>query len=184
MIPLPKAADSKSQKVIELCQKIAPGSKPIYLSLEAMSGAIVNECYGNVEKMIKNKGGTIQYGWQIWETLPELLIEAQFHAVWVDDTEIFHDVTPKDFPTIDKILFLSDSTRKFTGQQVNSFRLSLKSDPLVEEYIKREEEYFKITNEGSLANQFGIINTPEVEEAHSRKVMALVAVLQKYFLKG
>lgn len=185
MLPIPKAADSNSPEVVELCRTISPKSKPVYVSVEPMSGAIVNECYGNVEQMIKSNGGAAQYGWQVWETLPGILLEAQFHAVWVDSKGVFHDVTPKEFSEMDRILFLPDPKKKFTGQQVDSIRVALKDDPLIDESIRSEEHYFKLTNEGDLSNQFGpILTTPEIEQAHTKKVMATVAIIQKYFLKG
>ena len=81
LIPLPKVASKTMSNIIDLCERLVPDGKPLYLNIEANSGTIKNECYKNVERMIKNNGGSIQYGWQIWETIPDLMAEAEFHAV-------------------------------------------------------------------------------------------------------
>jgi hypothetical protein len=111
---MPKAADISNKKVKDLCFMVVPNSTAVYLNVELSDDSVLNECYENVAKMIKKKGGSIQYGWQIWETLSGVMIEAEFHAVWVDDEGVFHDITPKSLP-VDKILFLPDHARRYEG---------------------------------------------------------------------
>lgn|GEM_PF-6848541 len=56
-------------------------------------------------------GGTIQFGWVIWQDILEAFTEAEFHSVWVNGAGKFHDVTPR----IDhekRIMFLPDKVRK------------------------------------------------------------------------
>src|ERR1700722_14661151 len=95
---LPKAADSNSPQIIALCQQIVPEGKPIYLDLVTVPGAIVNNCFENVAQIVSHGRGETQYGWQLWEILPGIMAEAEFHAVWKDETGNFHDITPKQIP--------------------------------------------------------------------------------------
>lgn len=44
-----------------------------------------NDCTGNVQSVIEIHGGTVQYGWQLWETWRGVLLEGEFHAIWVDE---------------------------------------------------------------------------------------------------
>lgn len=177
----PKVADISDPRIRNLCSEIAPGSEPVYLKVETSDGAVINECYGNVETQIKEKGGSIQYGWQIWETLPEVLAEAEFHAVWVDSAGVLHDVTPKAIPDISQILFLADPVRKFEGKQIDSFRISLKDDVLIKQFIDSAERLFKSLNEGKFADQFGEIEaTPEMKKNMQEKTVLEIALLKKY----
>lgn len=65
-------------------------------------------CADGVLEKVKNDGGDIRYGWTIWEW-PGVLLTAEFHAVWTDQSNALIDVTPK--PHGEKqILFVPDSS--------------------------------------------------------------------------
>lgn len=180
---MPKVADISDSRVKVLFDKVVPGGNAVYLKIEPSDGSIVNECYGNVEEMIKKRGGFIQHGWQIWETLPGVMVEAEFHAVWVDDAGIYHDVTPKAISNVDRILFLTDPVRKFEGRQIDSFRIPLQDDVLIDQFIRSAERLFESLNRGELADQFGEVKiTPEIEEIVREKNSLELALLQKYYL--
>lgn len=180
---MPKVANISDPRIKALCTKIAPDETAVYLKIEPSDNAVINECYGNIEEMIKKNGGAIQYGWQIWETLPEIFAEAEFHAVWVDSTGVPRDVTPKAIPNINQVLFLADPARKFEGRQVDSFRIPLKNDMLIEQFIDSAERLFKSLNEGELSDQFGEIKiTPEMEKIMNEKKTLELSILRKYYL--
>lgn len=163
-IPPPKVASNTTPSVKTLCEQLVPNEKPIYLNVETINGTIEKECYKNVEYMIRNKGGSIQYGWQIWETLPNLMVEAEFHAVWKDGNGVFHDITQKSLPNIKQILFLPDHSRKYLGKQIDNVRIPLQDEVLIKQFIENAEKYFEATNRGALANYHGeIIATQEIE---------------------
>jgi hypothetical protein len=42
----------------------------------------------------KHDGGTIQFGWIIWQ-MPDVLLTAEFHTVWRDAKGNLFDITPK-----------------------------------------------------------------------------------------
>jgi len=159
----PKVASITSQKVASLCAKLVEGGSPVYLNVEAVENADINDCFFIVRDVINEKGGSIQYGWQLWETLPGRMIEAEFHAVWVDIEGNYHDVSPKAI-AIDRILFLPDPKRTYQGRQVDNVRIALEdSDAIIKRFIENAEKYYEATNRGELADQHGeIVGTPEI----------------------
>jgi hypothetical protein len=180
---MPQAANITDPIVIALCEQIVSGVEPIYLDVEIADGAVVNDCYENVTRMIEIHGGSIQYGWQIWETLPGVMAEAEFHAVWTDMSGILHDITPKASDGITKILFLPDLSRRFEGRQINNVRVPLQDDPLVRQFIENANQYFEVTNRGELADQLGYIPmTSEIEGLLKEKERLEMQLLQKYYI--
>jgi hypothetical protein len=181
-IPLPKTADITSPEIIELCKKIVPDSTAFYIKVKPINKSVVNECYGNVDRAIKQNGGEIQYGWQIWETLPGVMAEAEFHAVWIDPKGEYCDVTPKETPGITKILFLSDPTRVYSGRQIDNVRIALKDDSLVHTFIKNAESYYEVMNRGELADYHGyIVLTPEMIEIKEQNSRLFLAIIKKFY---
>lgn len=182
---MPQAANITDPLIVTLCEQIVSGVKPIYLDVEIAEGAVVNECYGNVARIMKTHGGSIQYGWQIWETLPGVMAEAEFHAVWTDTSGVHHDVTPKVSDHITKILFLPDPIRCFEGRQINNVRVPLQNDPLIRQFIESADRYFEVTNRGELADHLGYIPvTPEMKEVWEEKLRLEMQLLQKYYSSG
>lgn len=179
---MPQAANITDPIIIALCEQIAPGIEPIYLDVEIADGAIVNDCYENVTRIMGVRGGSIQYGWQIWETLPGVMAEAEFHAVWMDMNGAHHDITPKVSNDITKILFLPDPNRRFEGRQINNIRVPLQDDPLIRKFIENADQYFEVTNRGELADQLGYIPmTSEMEELLKERARLEMQLLQKYY---
>jgi SEC-C motif len=122
--------------VRDLCEKIVPGGTPVWVSVEVMPGAQVNECFPNVQRKIATHGGSIQHGWTIWER-PGLFIEGEFHGVWVSPEGTFIDVSPKvDGET--EILFLPDPVETFDEQNPvrrDNIRLVEYDHPVVHEFL-------------------------------------------------
>jgi len=114
-----------------------------------------NDCFAVVERQVRQCGGSICYGWQIWEW-PGVMIEAEFHAVWKDPDGNLHDVTPKRI-SVQQILFLSDPVRQYDGYQVNNFRRALRSDSSIVAFIEACDAEFQIMNQGQRAYQSGAI---------------------------
>lgn len=74
-----------SEKVLELCRKIAPGSSPLFLDITPEPGCKPLDCFENVRRMVTKNGGRMQCGWAIWEWL-QVLVEAEHHAVYDPET--------------------------------------------------------------------------------------------------
>ncbi len=182
MPPLPKPADSASQVIQKLIERLVPGGESIYLDVEPVVGALENECYGNVDIAIKNAGGTIQYGWKLWETLPNVMAEAEFHAVWVDKNGEMHEVSPEPLPGMSRILFLPDPNRTYSGHQIDNVRIPLQEDNLIEEFIANSEQHFEVMNRGELVGIHGEIPmTGEIRNSLLNQQISLMKVLRKYF---
>ena len=160
---IPKTASVDSPVVVKLCEKLVKNPNPLYLDVEPLlDGAQTGECTQNVERLISIKGGSVQYGWQIWEM--KRMVESEFHAVWVDDNGVLHDITPKGLFNISRILFLPDETIVYTGMQIDNVRIPVdENDFLIKKFIQVNERYFEACNRGELADQYGeIMATPEM----------------------
>lgn len=142
-----------SDHVLDFCRFVEPNSDPLYLAVEPAPQAEVNDCYTAVEEMVRQQGGTVCYGWQIWEW-PLVMIEAEFHSVWRDPSGVLHDITPK-IPPIPRILFLPDPTRQYEGRQVNNIRRALQDGPEVLEFFTACDTEFEFMNRGARADQHG-----------------------------
>ena len=82
------------------------------LKFRKQSGFETIEKYCNINCIKKQQldGGSIQFGWVIWQDKLAKFTEAEFHAVWVDENKEFHDITPrKDCEK--RIMFIPDYVR-------------------------------------------------------------------------
>jgi len=79
-----------------LCERLVPGEAPLLLDVEYPPGAKPRDCTANVERVIAQHGGGTQLGWRLTETLPDVMLEDEFHAGWIDPRGNFRDVTPRD----------------------------------------------------------------------------------------
>ena len=70
--------------------------------------AMTSFCFDNVAQKVREKGGSIAYGWAIW-TLPGLYFEAEHHAVWRNKLGNLIDVSPQ-MGGRKRLLFLSDES--------------------------------------------------------------------------
>lgn len=79
----------------ELCRELVPeASTPITVDVKPAKGAAPKDCFPNVDGVLARDGGRRELGWKLVENLPGVLLEAEFHAVWVDDAGRRRDVTP------------------------------------------------------------------------------------------
>jgi hypothetical protein len=101
LLPFAPRLDDPQLKL--LLDKMGVNSTPVYVDVVPDDGANINECFPNVSKKVKTVGGSRIIGWQIYKT--DILIEAEFHAVWQSDDNKLFDITPKNIPC-SKILFL------------------------------------------------------------------------------
>jgi hypothetical protein len=142
--------------IMKLCHELVPDGQPKYLAVNPVPNADVNDCFPLVESYVRDHGGSVCYGWQIWEW-SGIMIEAEFHAVWRSFTGELRDLTPKQVP-VTRILFMPDTDRQYKGRQVDNVRRSLSSNPQVENFIKACEAEFELLNRGDRATQHGILH--------------------------
>lgn len=144
--------------------------------------AEISECFSNVERKVAADGGATEYGWVLVEGMPSVLLEAEFHAVWLKDGERL-DVTPRsaEFPQ-DRILFLPDPNRTFEGVQIDNVRVALKHDRLIGQFIEVSEQYFDHINAGLLEGTFGEINLDaEASNMGLKRDRLGQALFEKYY---
>ena len=164
-----------------LCEELAPGGAPVLVPVNPAPRATVNDCFPTVARVVDDHGGGAEYGWVLWETLPGVMIEAEFHAIWKSDSGNRVDVTPKTFP-MDQIAFLPDPTASYDGRQVDNVRRPLVNDVLVKRFIETAESYYEATNRGELADYHGLLKlTPEMQAIRSRLTQLQVEILRKYY---
>jgi len=134
-----------NKEILDFCLEIDATTKPVFLKLYPTKDYIYGECYGTVENHIKKNGGKIQYGWIIWET-PSVFIEAEFHAVWVNDGGEYVDITPK-VDREESILFLPDSKKTFTGEElIDNIRKPLVDNDYTRNLIEDSKLKFELKN--------------------------------------
>ncbi|GCD53371.1 hypothetical protein [Acetobacter pasteurianus] len=94
------------------------GQEAIYIPVESHPTAKVSECFWNVDKLVKDHGGTPVYGWCIWDW-PGYYARAEHHCIWRMPDGRLVDPTPKEEGD-QRILFVPDekATPEVEGQRV------------------------------------------------------------------
>jgi len=131
-----------SGQILTFCKRINPSQKPIFVPVIPSPGVRADHCFYDVQKKVKSHGGRVQYGWTIWEK-PEVLLEAEFHAVWVSLADELIDVTPK-VDREQKILFLPDANRVWEGEPVDNVRFPLLDNSYTSHLIRYSEARFRL----------------------------------------
>jgi hypothetical protein len=149
-----------------LIEELVPGGQPVYVDVQPLEGAPANECFPLVEEMARRHGGELLVGWSLWE-FPTLFVEAEFHGVWRMADGRLMDPAPKQEST-QRVLFLHDPHRSYTGAQVNNERRAVRSDPLLKAYFRTFDAEFELLNRGERATQHGMVSLldDEAQEMH------------------
>lgn len=147
--------------VRRLVGQVTLDGQAIYLTVQPEADAIVNECFPNVEAKIARSGGSMLCGWQLWEW-PHVMIEAEFHAIWLSPEGAMVDITPKPQGE-SHILFVPDPRRRYAGIAVDNVRLPLRGDQLIRHFIRVAELKTLVMNRGERAGQYGEVSVPRHE---------------------
>src|SRR5690348_14065372 len=118
--------------VRRLIDTVTPGGHARYLQVRPAPGATVNGCFSNVRAKVARDGGRMLCGWQLWEW-PRVLVEAEFHAVWLSPRGEMVEITPKAHGE-GSILFVPDERRAYHGEVVDNVRIALHDDQLVRHF--------------------------------------------------
>jgi hypothetical protein len=123
----------------------------------------LNDCFPIVEEHVELNGGKQIFGWciHVWR---RVIIEAEFHSIWERPDGVLIDITPKKEKGT-HIVFVHDANANYNGHQIDNIRKPLTNDPDTAKYIALFEEYFRLTNEGELAGQHGLITLDSKEFA-------------------
>ena len=150
-----------SRNVRRLIERVVPGATGEYLTVQPALSAVANECFPNVQAKIRNAGGRMLCGWQIWEW-PHVLIEAEFHAVWVSSHGELVDITPKQHEEA-RILFVPNPKLAYSGLVRDNVRMAVRDDQLVHDFISVAEAIVRVMNRGDRADQYGTVSVPSAE---------------------
>ena len=133
--------------LVGLCYGLNPEAIPMYIDVISEPWARVNECFPNVQRKIKESGGSYVNGWLIWRWA-NIMIEAEAHSVWKSDNGKLVDVTPHQE---NKILFVPDSNVIFEGLVIPSKRAPLTKSSKVSWFIDLlsiKDEYMRQAGKG------------------------------------
>lgn len=101
---------SLTPALLEFCSSIAP-AEPTFIPSIPIKRAVTSFCFDNVAQKVREKGGSIAYGWAIWH-MPGLYFEAEHHAVWRNKLGNPIDVSPQ-MGGRKRLLFLSDDSAEY-----------------------------------------------------------------------
>ncbi len=125
------------------CHTLVPDTQPIYLPNRTVQAGTAGNCFDNVAQHQAQCGGDIQYGWCIWES-PAILLQAEFHAIWVSPVGEQIDITPhRQKLRNSQILFLPDQSRCYEGIRINNQRIALLDDSAVHAYLLAQDALFE-----------------------------------------
>ncbi len=142
---MPNGSDAE---VIRLLDYMAAPFEPIELLIRPKKGAEISDCTNIIQEHIKEKGGKIVYGWQIWKSC--ITVEAEFHAVWENNKGDLVDLTPKP-NGFTHILFAEDDRIIYEGKQIDTIRLNITNNVLVDHFIECLQALYRLNNTGERA---------------------------------
>lgn len=176
-----RAANLHEVYVQDFCKQVTSSSLPVELACEPAPGAQLLDCFSTVESQVQKFGGRPVLGWAIWE-FPQVLIEAEFHAVWErHDDGVLIDISAHPLP-FSKITFLPDPQRVYLGRQVDNIRKPLSKDPKVRQFIYLMQRQFEILNRGSRADQYEV-DLPKKERKEYALLLKQLQVLGKQIFR-
>lgn len=68
-------------KIMELCSSTVPGAAPVYIPVKAAGRGLLNECFPNVQRMVREHVGQQVNGWAVWHWA-NISVTLEAHAIW------------------------------------------------------------------------------------------------------
>lgn len=155
--------ESITPDILMLCYGLDPTTRPGYVEIRPAPGARINRRFHNAQERVRTRGGTIQYGWRVWEW-PGILLQADFHAVWAHPIGKYIDVTPCEYGE-PRILFHPDSVRQCYDDPPPSVTMSLIDSPTLKQYLDVSEQIAEIKRNGQrdLMTNTVLVNRADTE---------------------
>jgi hypothetical protein len=171
-----------TEQIIKFCNEIDKSQKPCWVSVKPDPESEIKECFPNVKTKVEKDGGRIQFGRAIWEW-PNILLEAEFHAVWVSPANEHIDITPSEMGGAQRILFLPDSKLEYDfvsdSKRIPHEFQALKDDPLVHRLIEVTKLLFDIEETHSTGLEV-ILEGPVLE--HFEKLLREQTSIQQQLM--
>ncbi len=128
-----RTPESITPEIEFFCKYISP-SVPQFVPVKPAPNAMINECFNNVDRYIRDFGGKKISGRAIWQRA-NILLNAEAHAVWLSTNGEMIDVTPH-IGGDKQILFLEDSSVNYQGNVIPSIYIPLTDSPLAKEFVE------------------------------------------------
>lgn len=145
----------------KFASQILKGVEPIFVPVKHDPYGLYGYCSDGVHAKIKHDGGSIRFGWTLWEW-PGVLLTAEFHSVWISPDGDFIDITPKPARET-RILFLPDDSFApefdFDDRPLNK-RVAAVPEPNASDYAEsriREMKPSQLQYEGRRATKAGMM---------------------------
>ncbi len=149
-----KTPDSITEDIMKISHIINSKGKPHFVEIFPDPFSKPNECFVNVQNKIKVFGGSIRYGWKVWEW-KNVILELNFHSIWLSPSGLYVDLTPDEDDS--KILFIEDPKIQYKGEVIDNIRIPLKDDILVADYIAVKNESAKVRTKNGRSKIIGQI---------------------------
>jgi hypothetical protein len=163
-------------QIRQLAAQIKPEGELCYIPVVEDKYGLFGYCADGVLEKISHDGGSIRFGWMIWEW-PEVLLTAEFHAVWVSPTGELVDITPK--PTGEsRILFIPDECyspdfdfkKRPVNRRFNMSEPSGRQSLLVEELIAVCSEVERLLDSAQVPGEsYTIVDEVLANAGHRRE---------------
>jgi len=128
--------ESITDEIREFAATLSDGRLPEFVDVVAASGAAKLNCWNNVERECRHRGGQAVKGWRIW-WIPRILIEGQAHVVWQSEENSFLDVTPNEDNEGTCVFVANPNMKERPGIDcVPSRHKNLCGEASVDEYIR------------------------------------------------
>lgn len=171
--------ESITPSVSRFADTLVPGQEAVYIDCEPLTDRESLDCFPIVEDYVAIHGGRRELGWSIY-FWPRVLLEAEFHAVWVDTHGIFHDIAPHQFP-MKRILFVADPAATYGARhQINNRMRALGPNPVIQRYIDACNGIYAEENHGELATMDYFIQTPRWRHFQMEKMECQDLLTQWY----
>jgi len=158
---VPQTIDHNVKRLI---WTLRSAERPVYLDVRPEPFAKAGECFPSVKEKVRRHGGSMQLGWQIWQ-IPDIMIEAEFHAVWKSPDGELIDITPKKY-RIDHILFVPDCETGYYGAHRNNKKLNISGNRLVDDFIEICDARYRLLNKGGRTYKDTVLLSEEECEVH------------------
>lgn len=159
MITTPKAIDDTIRNLLRFLELKQSHSTRLKLSKVKGFNPEFNNCHINTCIQRNLEGGSIEYGWVIWQDDLTASTEAEFHSVWKNKKGDLLDITPR----IDgekKVLFVPDFVRKayFTEEQGNLIINTYDNVRMFYGHRSNEVTSVKRVLTSKLVHEFGLLS--------------------------
>ncbi len=120
-----------SDRIKAAAVELGATKEPVFVPVRRVTGAIKQDCYGNVEKKIALDGGEIVYGWMIYESSYGYL-NIIHHAVWRSPAGELVDVSVHT----EKTTCFAEGAAAFEGKMIMGRCIPTTNDAAIVRYCE------------------------------------------------